>query len=104
MSAPEIRFAPLNDGSEEDCQCARCGSSCYFNECNECFGEGTVEEDFGNDACEDMRDVECGECEGCGGWQTCLSSTEWCEANPLPGREAIERGKIEWFSVPERPR
>lgn len=100
MSAPTIRFEPLNDGTEEDCQCARCGSSCYFADCYECGGNGEIQ---------DCRDwnlgglieeyMTCRHCRGAGGWRVCLSSPEWCEANPLPGRGNIERGKIEWFSI-----
>jgi len=29
----------------------------------------------------------------------CMSSPEWCEANPLPRREHIKRGKVEWFTL-----
>jgi hypothetical protein len=32
----------------------------------------------------------------------CLSSAEWCNANPMPGRESVERGAIEWFVVERR--
>lgn len=50
-------------------QCARCGSS--------------VDLDYvGEDA-----------------YCVCLSSVDWCEANPLPGREAVRRGELEWFEI-----
>ncbi len=57
-------------GMEIDCQCARCGSS-----------------------------VDTDHCDGKGVWHRCMSSSEWCEANPIPGREDIKRGKIEWFTI-----
>lgn len=101
--AEEIRFAPLDDGSEEDCQCARCGSSCYFADCYECGGEGEVQD------CRDwnlgglIEDyMTCRHCRGTGGWWICCSGADWCEANPIPGRESIERGQIEWFTIPSR--
>jgi hypothetical protein len=33
-----------------------------------------------------------------------MSSPEWCEANPLPGREKVKRGELEWYTIlePER--
>lgn len=43
--------------------------------------------------------MQCSICEGYGGWWHCLSSPEWCKANPLDGRAAVERGAIEWFEV-----
>lgn len=94
----DIRIAPLNDGSEEDCQCARCGSSVHFVDCWGCGGEGEVERDEW-DFCGTYF-ASCSDCRGSGGWYTCLSDAEWCEANPIVGRESIERGKIEWFSIP----
>ena len=32
----------------------------------------------------------------------CLSSPEWCEANPMDGRDSVERGEIEWFLDEEK--
>lgn len=32
---------------------------------------------------------------------SCLSSAKWCEAHPLPDREHIKRGEIEWYQVAE---
>jgi len=90
------------EGWEWDCQCARCGSSACYEECESCGGECFDGHDCGDDCCccacpED--NVECQYCGGEGGFHVCLSSSEWCEANPLPGREAISRGKIEWFAI-----
>lgn len=91
---------PPRDGREWDCQCARCGSSMGDMTCEACGGEGTDGHDCGEDCCcclypED--NVPCGICDGDGAFSYCLSSPEWCEANPLPGREAIGRGEVEWF-------
>lgn len=102
----DIRFEPLNDGTEEHCQCARCGSSVTFEDCYNC-SDGFTGHDCGEDCCccaypED--NVPCDICGGHGGWAQCCSSSEWCNANPIPGREAIERGKVEWFSLQERAR
>jgi hypothetical protein len=32
----------------------------------------------------------------------CGSSPEWCAANPREGREAIQRGEVEWFTFDAR--
>lgn len=84
------------DGTEEtDCQCARCGSSCVSTDCYGCGGEGGYfgeviagYYDFG------WIDPDCWytcrACRGKGGWWICGSGSEWCESNPLPGREHIE--------------
>jgi hypothetical protein len=100
----EIRFSPRNDGSEEDCQCARCGSSAGFIDCYNCH-DGYTSHDCGEDCCcclEPEDNVPCDVCEGRGGWWNCLSSYEYCTANPIPGHETIERGKIEWYDIPAR--
>ncbi len=88
-----------------DCQCARCGSSCDFVDCYNC-DDGDCGSDCIDDLCHggecihgDSGQIICDICRGHGGWQSCLSSPEWCKANPLPGREEIERGAIEWFTV-----
>jgi hypothetical protein len=83
-------------GLEIDCQCARCGSSCDWRECPECE-DGYVCDD--DDADWFDEDRPCQYCRGRGGEQWCLSSPESCQANPLPGRENVERGKIEWFTI-----
>lgn len=92
-------------GMEIDCQCARCGSSMDYERCNQCE-DGYSDHDCGDDCCcclEPELNVPCDLCRGQGGWHTCLSSPEWCEANPLPGREQIKRGEIEWTCSEERP-
>ena len=89
---PEMYAADL----EIDCQCARCGSSCDSDDC-ECVDLCYLDED-GNET----DDYDYDECDVCDGWRyimQCMSSPEWCEANPLPGREGVERGKIEWFTI-----
>lgn len=98
MAGEPIRFEPLNDGSEEDCQCARCGSSAGWIVCENCGGQG--EYDTYDDEFDDVE--TCHTCRGKGGWNQCLSSAEHCKANPIPGREDVPRGKIEWFTRPER--
>lgn len=90
-------------GCEIDCQCARCGSSVYSEHCDQCE-DGFDGHECGEDCCmcrypED--NVPCQYCDGTGFWRRCMSSPEWCEANPLPGRENISRGLIEWFTVEE---
>jgi hypothetical protein len=87
-------------GLEIDCQCARCGSSCYWEDCSNGCEDGYLnryEEDplwYDND-----YDQLCEICCGRGGWQLCDSGHEWCQANPLPGQEDIRRGAIEWFTI-----
>lgn len=96
-----IQPFPPPDGREWDCQCARCGSSCDWTDCYQCGGEGLDGHDCGDDTCcclypED--NVDCHICDGSGGWHTCLSSEEFCKANPLE-RNGGPRlcGEIEWF-------
>lgn len=82
-----------------DCQCARCGSSADFQRCDNCE-DGFEGHDCGEDVCCCLHpedNVICQYCRGYGGWHLCLSSADWCQANPLPGRESVERGEIEWF-------
>lgn len=94
-----IRFAPANDGREEDCQCARCGSSCVFVDCGNC-DDGEVERDEWGDC--GTYFTRCPDCRGAGGWWQCCSGEEWCKARPIAGREAIETGIVEWFDIPAR--
>jgi hypothetical protein len=99
----DIRFAPLNDGSEEECQCARCGSTAIWEDCWNCGGDGEVEDtrDWSLGGLFEMYE-RCGHCGGSCGWYYCCSGDEWCQLHPMPGREGIQRGAIEWFSIPER--
>ena len=80
---------------EHEC-CARCGSSAGWVDCWACV-QGQVEMDDDDGMCSWET---CHECGGRGGWECCLSSAEWCDANPLPGREAVERGAVEAYPVP----
>lgn len=94
-----IQDYPPRDGKQYDCQCARCGGSCESVECDHCE-DGYSYHDCGEDCCmcaDPEPNVRCDICRGYGHWLTCLSSKEWCEANPLQGREQIERGQIEWY-------
>ena len=79
------------DGREYDCQCARCGSTLTFETCAECAGDGYIEDD--DDA------TTCITCDGKGSWPLCISSEEFCEANPLPRRIAMRRSTPEWFAT-----
>ena len=84
-----VRFP---DGrEEEDCQCARCGSSCVWVNCWNCGGEGEVQRYDDMTLGGLIEEYEtCHHCRGTGGWHVCCSSPEWCEANPLPDRAHIK--------------
>ena len=73
-------------GDVEDCQCARCGSSTFFRSCDNCGGEGVIEADEDDWQGFD-HDQRCDWCHGNGGWYRCLSSKDFCEKHPMPGRE-----------------
>lgn len=94
------------DGKHYDCNCARCGGDTEWIECWNCFGEGTDGHDCGEDCCcafpED--NVRCDWCRGQGGELECGNSSQWCEANPLPDREEIKRGELEWYEVNQEGR
>lgn len=96
LGVPEaVRLHPMADWTD---QCARCGSSVTHVDCENCE-DGYSHHDCGEDSCcclHPENNVRCDVCEGHGGWRVCLSSAEWCNAHPLPGRENVERGKIEW--------
>jgi hypothetical protein len=80
-------------------QCKRCGSSMSFEPCEHCL-DGFDGHECGEDTCScaDPQDNRaCGVCGGEGGSYSCLSSPEWCEANPRPGCESVERHTPEWF-------
>lgn len=100
MSTRHIADHPPRDGRDWNCQCARCGSSCGWMECEECDEDGFVDHECGEDCCAcefPEPNVVCDICGGHGGWRSCLSSSEFCNANPVPGREKIARGTIEWY-------
>ncbi len=92
---------PPSDGREWDCQCARCGSSCDWERCCQCT-DGYMEDDWGDDVVEEIHLVACQWCKGHGGWMRCLSSSQYCEANPLEGRAEVRRGQIEWYTFDHR--
>jgi hypothetical protein len=84
-----------------DYQCARCGGSVDSVDCWNCGGEGYFDE-------HDMDPINfgpgeefesCHVCHGTGGWLECINTPAWCEANPVKGRESVERGKVESFEV-----
>ncbi len=97
-----IQDRPPQDGKSYDCQCARCGSSCDWSECEHCGGEGVDGHECGEDCCccaDPEENIQCDICVGHGGFWECLSGVKYCLANPLPGRENQERGDAEWFEV-----
>ena len=90
------------DGNRWECQCGRCGSSMFSEDCQHCGGEGVTDHDCGEDTCcclypED--NVPCDICGGEGAFLLCISSKEWCQAHPLNGRENVERHTPEWFRI-----
>ncbi len=84
-----------NDGRDWECQCARCGSSMSFQECDNCDGNGEIEDD---DWQADDEYYTCGWCGGDGGAWVCLSSPDWCDSHPNEGRADVKRGIVEWFT------
>ena len=97
---------PPQDGREWECQCARCGSSMSFDECETCGGEGLDGHDCGEDCCmclDPEPNMRCDSCRGAGYFPTCLSSEAHCQGNPRPGREAIERHTPEWYCIEPPP-
>lgn len=77
--------------TEQECQCARCGASCFFQDCWSCGGEGEME-DTRDWSCGGLIEmyVRCDWCSGRRGWWRCCSGRDWCEANPRPGRDWVE--------------
>jgi hypothetical protein len=89
--------------ADTEAQCARCGSSTTWIDCESCDEFGMAGHDCGEDSCcceFPEENKTCNFCGGHGGWLTCLSGPEWCEANPSPGHENTPSGEVEWFSVP----
>jgi hypothetical protein len=71
-------------------------------DCETCGGEGTDGHDCGEDCCMCLRpeeNVRCDMCSGKGGEYLCISSAEWCNANPLEGRENTPRHTPEWYRI-----
>jgi len=102
MSEKVVAPLPPRDGREWDVQCARCGSSCVYEDCDYCGGEGYNESDDWQD---DDRLIRCDVCRTRGGHWTCCSTAEYCEGHPNPGRESTTRGTLELFtfdSIPSR--
>lgn len=92
----------------QECQCARCGSSCDDGEsCWQCSGTGNLGSDCIDDLCHggecihgDSGVIRCDICRGLGSLPpVCLSSADWCNANPIHGREYVPRGELEWFEA-----
>lgn len=74
-------------------RCARCGSSCEFVRCGNCDEFGYSHHNCGEDSCCCLYpddNVVCSWCDGRGGSWHCISGPDWCNANPLPGREGID--------------
>ena len=57
MDTTETFFGehPPRDGKSYDCQCARCGGYCEWQECD--CEDGYREEDYGDDVVSDMQVV-----------------------------------------------
>lgn len=101
-----IAKSPPADGRDWEPQCARCGSSVGHETCFECGGDGCSHHDCGDDSCcchNPEKNVQCDTCEGEGRWWLCLSGSEFCQKNPLPGREDIKQGQIEWYTFDTLP-
>ena len=96
-----IQPFPPRPGNWE-CQCARCGSSADWRDCDQCV-DGYDGHDCGDDCCclypED--NVVCQFCDGHGGDYWCMSSLTWCNEHPLLGRAKYKRGQIEWYEITE---
>lgn len=98
---PSPTNAMYQSGLEIDYQCARCGSSMMTERCEHCE-DGYDGHDCGEDCCACLcpdENVRCQYCDGTGVWHHCVSSAEYCQAHPLPGRASIKRGEIEWFVI-----
>lgn len=96
MTKPYNTTRDFPDGTDLENQCARCGSSVDYMSCDFCGGEG---HNVDGDEFDDDDGAICDPCNGAGGWHVCLSSPEWCEAHPMPGREGVKRGEVEWYAA-----
>lgn len=88
-------------GYEIDCQCARCGGMIETEHCDQCDG-GFDGHECGEDCCAcafPEPNCVCQSCDGTGLWRRCMNLPQYCEANPLPGRENMQRSTIEWFTT-----
>lgn len=65
--------------------CGRCGSSVEFEECGYCIACGYSEDD---------PDPNCPICDATGIVAFCVSSEEWCTANPLDPDHPGERHSV----------
>lgn len=71
--------------------CARCGSSVEWLDCPNCV-DGYSHHDCGEDCCccvNPEDNVLCDWCRGTSGSWHCVSTPEYCETNPIPGREHV---------------
>lgn len=71
--------------ADPEYQCARCGSTLVFEDCQLCPATGWW----------DDNDPNCPVCHGNGTEPVCVSDHDWCWANPLPGRENVTRSTVE---------
>lgn len=104
VSETIIATRPPEDGRQWDAQCARCGSTASWVDCENC-DDGVSGHDCGEDSCcclDPEENLVCQFCRGNGGWTTCISDHEWCDSNPRPGREDVPSGRLEWFCLEER--
>jgi DnaJ-class molecular chaperone len=80
----EERVAETAGYAEE---CSHCGSSTTWETCWECGGDGFREADEDERFWTEHEEwIRCGWCDGTGGWSVCISSPEWCKANPKEAR------------------
>lgn len=92
--------AEIRDGIEwwpsgygDGVMCARCGGDAGWLSCANCGGERYSHHECGEDCCccvNPEDNVLCDWCDGAGGSWHCRNTPEWCEANPLSGREHIQ--------------
>lgn len=100
MKEEVILFSEKPKGNFEPVGCARCGHDVEFVTCESCGGDGHtgLGELYEQDPLwYDPDDIEvCQSCLGSGGDFWCVNTMEYCESNPIKGREDIRRGVIEW--------